>query len=592
MKSLVLSALTLFLLAASSAIAQDPGVTIVHNSPDPALQVVDVYIKQGDVTNKIEDLTFRSARNVGEVVTLFAGFSTAITIAPGDSEDESVVLAQTVFTPNDGDLYVAAILGVGSTTGYEANPDGKSIGAQIVMVPVAAETQDPTAAGMYFVNGSTDLDKGDMYVRDNATALATGLAYGDYTTTMKELARGLVTFDFTQAGQRNRVLASFAIDLNAVRPITVLVLSGFKTPTANNGSEYSLSALGVGEDGSVIIYDVLSGSQTARIQIIHNSPEPAYAQTDIYVNRVLKGDNLNYRRATGFMDIPAGENIVVGFAPATSASARDYRDSVLLPPLRPGRTYTYLLNGVKDSTKYAANPDTNISVRLTVSVLENALEVGPEEANGTVVRSFHGSTDAPVVSFTRNDLSAPAIATELAYRQATETYLDVPAAIDTLWIVDPADNNKRLKGWQVDLRGNKRALVAIASGFLTPSANQNGPALRIMLVDATGTVTVPQLEVDPGGTSAVQDMVDATAWSVAPVPASESVRVSVRAGADVARFDVLDATGMMVGSWIGVGAGRPMATIPAGSLASGTYLVRASLPDGRLIGTSSIVIAH
>ena len=61
-------------------------------------------------------------------------------------------------------------------------------------------------------------------------------------------------------------------------------------------------------------------SQTARVQIIHNSPTP---NVDVYANADLLLDNFVFRTATPFIDVPAGVDINIGIAPAGSTSSAD-----------------------------------------------------------------------------------------------------------------------------------------------------------------------------------------------------------------------------------------------------------------------------
>ena len=44
-------------------------------------------------------------------------------------------------------------------------------------------------------------------------------------------------------------------------------------------------------------------AQTARVQVIHNAPNPT---VDVYVNGVLAIDNFAFRTARPFLDLPAG----------------------------------------------------------------------------------------------------------------------------------------------------------------------------------------------------------------------------------------------------------------------------------------------
>lgn len=572
-------------LASLTASAQFVDITLVHNIPDPAVSVVDVYITQGGITNKIEDLAYRNAKNVSDVVSLFAGLDVIVRFAPGNSSSENEALLTQTLTPEEGDIYVLSAVGVADpTSGWVANPSGVSIAASIKFIKVLPEPADPTKTGVYFVHGATDFDAGDIYIRGRSQVLAASFKFGDQTGTMAEITRDRIIVDITQPGQKSKVLASFEVDLTQLSSVVVFELSGFKTPGDNKSSMDTLSLIGVLANGSVIRYPLLAGSQTARVQFVHNVAATAAGVVDVYLNGERRLDNFQFRKATPFTDVVAGTPLTFGLAPATSKDAKDITDTIEIPALRPGRVYTMIVSGVPDTATYAKNPDGR-NIGLGIQVIEGALEASSTDGK-TSLRAVHGATDAPSVIIERGPTP---LGGALSYGDATAEYAAVEPVQDTLWVRD-ATSGKRLKGYVADLRGTKKAFLALASGFLDPAKNQNGAAFRLVLVDANGNVAATMAEVTPDTTTSVQEaLVPASAWSVAPVPASEQVELAVDAPADLALFVVYDVTGSVVSTVTAVGAGRPAAIINTSAMAPGTYHVRALLPDGRLLGTSRFV---
>lgn len=61
-------------------------------------------------------------------------------------------------------------------------------------------------------------------------------------------------------------------------------------------------------------------AQTARLQVIHNAPEPT---VDIYVNGALLLNDFTFRSATPFIDVPANVVLSIAVAPGTSTSVSD-----------------------------------------------------------------------------------------------------------------------------------------------------------------------------------------------------------------------------------------------------------------------------
>ena len=83
-------------------------------------------------------------------------------------------------------------------------------------------------------------------------------------------------------------------------------------------------------------------AQTARVQVIHNSPTPT---VDVYANGALLLDNFVFRTATPFINVPAGVTVNLGIALGTSTSVKD--TLVNFPVvLTAGKTYVVVAAGI------------------------------------------------------------------------------------------------------------------------------------------------------------------------------------------------------------------------------------------------------
>jgi hypothetical protein len=222
-------------------------------------------------------------------------------------------------------------------------------------------------------------------------------------------------------------------------------------------------------------------AQTARLQVIHNAADVLADPVDIYLNGTLLLNDFAFRAATPFIDAPAGVELNIGVAPANSSSVNDTLKNFQVILVN-GNTYVAIANGVLDPNIYAANPDGR-STAFTLFIKVMARENG----TGSNVDFFvlHGSTDAPTV-----DVIARGIATvvdDAAYGDITN-YVSVPPANYTLDLT-LADGTTLVQSYVADLRtlGGGSAVV-FASGFLNPSANQNGEAFGIFFALADGTV--------------------------------------------------------------------------------------------------------
>ncbi|OYQ47918.1 DUF4397 domain-containing protein, partial [Flavobacterium aurantiibacter] len=95
----------------------------------------------------------------------------------------------------------------------------------------------------------------------------------------------------------------------------------------------------------VFLFSVFgSYAQTARLQVIHNSPDAAAAEVDVYINGELELDNFAFRTATPFIDVAAGVPISIDVAPASSTSVAQSLYN-LTTTLANGETYIAIANG-------------------------------------------------------------------------------------------------------------------------------------------------------------------------------------------------------------------------------------------------------
>ncbi|MBC8125025.1 MAG: DUF4397 domain-containing protein [Candidatus Kapabacteria bacterium] len=583
-------AICIAFLSTVPSIAQLSLITFLHNSAEPQLRTADLYVTQVGSTTKIEDINFQSANNLNSVF-IFGDIEVTFAIAPGSSINAGEAIAEYTFMPAPDKGYMVILNGVKTPASYVVNPNGKNIGLSFISFLVESEVADPNKSGLYFVHGSTDLEGGDIWIRGATTAAVPGIQYGNRSLTPTITDRKQTTIDFTKTGDKTKLIASFGVDFASLgSSIVVCVLSGFKTPDANAGSTDTLSLLSVLEDGRVVKSPLIAGSQTSRVQFVHNAADPALTTIDVWVNGVKAYDNIGFRKSFAFSSIPANTPVVIGFAPATSSAYRDTLRTITLDPLRPGRTYSFIASGVLDSTKFRRNPN-NAPINLNVFVLEGALEQS-SEAGKTSVRAGHYSTD------TRNFTLASSTTiygTSMTYGVASPSYNFVAPELDTIWVLDSGSIQK--KGYVCDLRGTNKAFLLLASGFDRPDSNMNGPAFKLILVDASGTVNSNLQEILPGPVSVLDEIDITDTWSVGPNPLQDVLNVSVPAAIippqGSVRAELISMTGLVVGSTEMTSNGASYtASIAATSLASGTYRLRVVALDGSILGSKGLVVTR
>ena len=227
---------------------------------------------------------------------------------------------------------------------------------------------------------------------------------------------------------------------------------------------------------------VISSSSTARVQVIHNSADVLADPVDVYINGTLAIDNFAFRAATPFIDLPADVTLNIGIAPGNSTSVNDTLKNFPVV-LAAGEKYVVFANGVLTSG-YAPNPDGR-NIDFTLFVKTQARET----ATGSDVDIFvlHGSTDAPTVDVKAREAGNLVLVDDAAYGDITP-YFTVPANNYTLDLY--LSDGTTLVGSFIAplsaLGGN--SLTVFASGFLNPSANQNGAPFGLFAALANGTV--------------------------------------------------------------------------------------------------------
>jgi len=88
---------------------------------------------------------------------------------------------------------------------------------------------------------------------------------------------------------------------------------------------------------------------TARVQVVHNSPDPAVEVVDVYLNGDLLIDDFTFRTATPFIDAPANTPITIDIAPGSSVDVSESVFNVSLT-LAADETYIAVASGTLDSS--------------------------------------------------------------------------------------------------------------------------------------------------------------------------------------------------------------------------------------------------
>jgi hypothetical protein len=503
MKNL-LQIVAVFLITATG-FSQTARVQVIHNSADAAAAVVDVYV---DAANALNDFAFRTA---SPFVDLPAGVQIELSIAPGNSTSVGDAILTVPVTLTANETYIVVADGIVSGTGYNPAPP---LGLQIYALGREAAS-DPANVDVLVHHGATDAPVVDIVETGaGAGTIVDDIAYtefqgylelpsADYAIEVRD-ATGTVTvaaYELPLAG------------LGLTGEALVAVASGFLDPSQNsNGPAFGVwAALPAG--GALVELP----ASTARLQVIHNSADAAAEQVDVYIGGDLALNDFTFRTATPFIDFPAGVTVEIAVAPPTSTGVGD---AIATFPVTLTRQETYIVvaDGIVSPTGY--NPPQPFGLQ----VYPMGREVATDASN-TDVLVHHGSTDAPTVDVVETGVGAGIIVNDISYTEF-QGYLELPTA-DYVLQINNDDNTVGVAAYSAPLATlalDGAALVTVASGFLDPTQNSNGPAFGLWVALPAGGALV-ELPSAPLG---VEDF-DTSSFVMYPNPVTNSLNIALDA---------------------------------------------------------------
>ena len=482
--------------------AQTARVQVIHNSADAAAELVDVYLNE---TLLIPNFEFRTA---SPFIDAPAGIEIELSVAPPNSTsvDDAIYTAAVTLTANE--TYVVIADGIVSGSGY--NPP-QPFGLQVYGMGRETAT-DPANTDILVHHGSTDAPTVDIV----ETGVGAGIIVDNIAYTEFQGYLELPTADYTiqiNTADGTTGVAAYAAPLSTLGlegAALVAVASGFLDPTQNSdGPAFGVYA--ALPSGGALVALPSADLATARVQVIHNSADAAAETVDVYLNETLLIPDFAFRTASPFVDAPASVEIELSVAPPNSMGVADaiYTAAVTLTS---NETYIVVADGIVSGSGY--NPPQPFGLQ----VYGMGREAASDPAN-TDVLVHHGSTDAPTVDVVETGLGAGTIVDDISYTEF-QGYLELPTADYTIQI-NTADGSTGVAAYEAPLETlglGGAALAVIASGFLDPSQNSDGPAFGLFAALPTGGALVEL----PSATLGVEDF-DKNSFVLYPNPVQDQL---------------------------------------------------------------------
>ena len=470
----------LFLLPAilncSAIQAQTARMQLIHNSPDSELAAIDVYLN-GILYE--DDFTYHKASafsDVGAESTVIIGLAFSNSTGPAD------IIATYNYTLVSGSKNIFVINGA-------ANPNYQPIQPlSIYHFDQALEAAvNPSATTFTFFNGSMDCGTADLHETELIQLPAfEDIGYGNYSEYLELFTADYELTVLDEAGLNS--YASYAApfaDYGWQGQALTIVSSDFVNQAANlNGEPLSLWAASAA-GGMMTELPVTNMNLFAQVQFINNSPDAGAAYIDLNVNGNVVVNDLQFRYATSYLNIPAGQEISVEVLTQNGMPLPNPHAATF--SLISGERYIMIASGIA----YPAGYDPAISFELLSLVGAKSLATNPDEIEFCFV---NGSTDAGDVDLNEIAPGNLSLINNAQYGEISP-YLALSAS-DFVFTLTNAAGAVVYEAYEAnfsDLAGSAFALLT--SGFLQSDVNNNGEPIGLWIADSDGGALTPLIPV-------------------------------------------------------------------------------------------------
>lgn len=537
--------------------AQTARVQVIHNCADLAADSVDVYL---DNTLLLDNFAFRTATSYIDAPA--TGTPIRLSIAPKTSTGVTDTFYSVSVTLDPVKKYVIVANGIESAMGY--TPAASAVPFRLSVFEAARETAAvATNTDLLVVHGSTDAPVVD--VRAANAVLVNDIAFGQFNAAgYLSLPTSNYIIDVTTAtGTTVKRYSAPLSTLSLTGAAVTVVASGFLNPAVNSsGAAFGLWAAPA-TGGALIPLE-----EVARVQVIHNCADAAADSVDVYINGTLLLNNFAFRTASPFVNAPVGVPVTLGVAPKNSTSVADtiYSTTVTLSS---EKRYILVANGLVSPTGYTPAAT---AVPFRLSIYQQGREISAFSADTTDVLVVHGSTDAPTVDVKAgmatlvNDISFGSF--------AVGGYLNLPTNNYTLDVTN-ASGSTVIKSYTAPLTTlglDEDAITVVASGFVNPAVNSNGPAFGLWVALASGGALIPL----PEATASVTAVQAAANYRVYPNPVSGRLHFAATGNTIAKHVGIYSVTGSLVAEMKDVASG----SFEMSDLAAGIYIMKVVDAEG------------
>ncbi|MGB3618138.1 MAG: DUF4397 domain-containing protein [Catalinimonas sp.] len=468
---------------------------VIHNAPDVAADTVSIFFNDELL---LDSVPFRTA---SEFIDLPAGIEFDLSVQPAGATDTVGALFRSTYELDTNETYIIVANGIlpGNFDDYAADS-----AFNLFVYPLGREmAMEEDEYDLLVFHGAPDAPTVDVTALldiNNPTDLGTiidNISYGEFAD------EGYVSvpnenFIFSVRDSSGAtIVASYIAPLSLLNTLVgggllgqsyTVLASGFLNPADNNDGE--AFGLFITLPGGGPLLELPAVDLTARVQVIHNAPDVAADTVSIFLNDELLLDNVAFRTASPFVDLPALSQFDLSIQPAgaTDTVGALFNETY---ELALDETYVIVANGILPGNA----SDYDVDAPFGLFVYEGAREEAEAENNYDLL-VFHGAPDAPTVDVTAltDDLqNVGTVVDDVSYGEfADEDYVSVP---DDDYILSVRDETGatvvasfvaplETLNAQDSIIG--QGFTVLASGFLNPTVNNDGPAFGLFVALPSG----------------------------------------------------------------------------------------------------------
>lgn len=229
----------------------------------------------------------------------------------------------------------------------------------------------------------------------------------------------------------------------------------------------------------LFLFALNASAQNAFIQFLNTSADVNLTTAKISVDDVNQA-NLAFRTASTFLPIDATGGKLIKIDVLNQSDSLVYSQTDIL--IEPGKNYLCVLQGVLDPSLFRANPNDKDNA-LKFLWIENAQKDTIPDGSPFSYLIINSVTDAPELDFKKDSVL---VADNVPYGEA-EGYFDVTEGIAYFHLFT-SDGSINLYSYKTSFSTPVIPVTLFLSGFITPSANQNGKVFELLALLPDGSV--------------------------------------------------------------------------------------------------------